>query len=197
MDDITKAIESTLEANKEKLGFESLKFNLNIFELRVPAEALKQCMEELKSNPEFDFNMFLSVTAVDYMDEDFIERPDSRFELVYHLLSFKNKWRLRIKVTIQESNTEIDTVSDIWRGADYMEREVWDMYGIKFTGHPDLRRILMYDEFKGHPLRKDYPIQGKQPRVPLIHPEVENTAKDMLRPDLVNINKKNNGSART
>jgi NADH:ubiquinone oxidoreductase subunit C len=71
-----------------------------------------------------------------------------------------------------------------------MEREAWDMYGVTFKGHPDQRRILMYDEFEGHPLRKDYPVQGKQPRIPLRSPEVRNTAVDMARPNLVSINRR-------
>jgi NADH:ubiquinone oxidoreductase subunit C len=69
-----------------------------------------------------------------------------------------------------------------------MEREAWDMFGVEFRGHPNLRRILMYDEFQGYPLRKDYPVQGKQPRIPLRAPEVRNTAADMKRAELVAIN---------
>lgn len=139
----------------------------------------------LKSDPELDFDLFLSVTAVDWMD-----LKDERFEVVYHLLSLKKGYRLRVKVAVPETNPEIDTVSHLWPGANFQEREVWDMFGVKFRGHPDLRRILMYDEFVGHPLRKDYPVQAKQPRIPLLNPEVRNTALDMTRPSLVAINKR-------
>ena len=89
---------------------------------------------------------------------------------------------------VPENDPVVDSMVELWPGADFMEREVWDMYGIKFKGHPDLRRILMYDEFVGHPLRKDYPVQAKQPRVPLLNPEVRNTAVDMKRAALVTIN---------
>ena len=89
-----------------------------------------------------------------------------------------------------EENPEVDSLTGLWSVTNFLEREVWDMYGIKFKNHPDLRRIMMYDEFEGHPLRKDYPVQGKQPRVQLRHPEVENTARLMQRPALVQINSK-------
>jgi NADH-quinone oxidoreductase subunit C len=110
--------------------------------------------------------------------------------VVYQLLSISKVWRVTVKVPVSESNPEVSSVVSLWAGASFLEREVWDMFGIKFTGHPDLRRILMYEEFVGHPLRKDYPVQGKQPRIPLRAPEVENTARRMSRPDLVTIRAK-------
>jgi NADH-quinone oxidoreductase subunit C len=120
---------------------------------------------------------------------------DERFEVVYQLLSLSKLWRVTIKVAVSESNPEVDSVVSLWAGANFLEREVWDMFGIRFTGHPDLRRILMYEEFVGHPLRKDYPVQGKQPRIPLRAPEVENTARSMSRPDLVTIRPKSRSQA--
>ena len=137
----------------------------------------------------FGFNSFVSVTAIDHMDHEFLERKnDERFELVYHLLNLSTLARLRVKVGVPEEKPEVATVSTLWHGANFMEREVYDMYGIRFSGHSDLRRILMYDEFDGYPLRKDYPIQGKQPRIPLRAAEVENTARHMNRPSLISIN---------
>jgi len=107
--------------------------------------------------------------------------------VVYQLLSIPNRSRLTIKVPVSEDSPEVASATSLWSGASFLEREVWDMFGIRFSGHPDLRRILMYEEFVGHPLRKDYPVQGKQPRIPLRGPEVENTARRMIRPDLVTI----------
>jgi len=127
----------------------------------------------------------MSVTGVDWMDS-----RDDRYEVVYHLLSMSTLARLRVKAALPEHKPEVSTLTSLWHSANFMEREAWDMLGIVFTGHPDLRRILMYDEFKGHPLRKDYPLQGKQPRVALRYPEVENTARQMVRSGLVAINKK-------
>ncbi|MCB0333717.1 MAG: NADH-quinone oxidoreductase subunit C, partial [Bdellovibrionales bacterium] len=136
----------------------------------------------LKLDTQLDFSMLLDVTAVDWLDN-----RDARFEVVYHLMSLSKKFRLRVKIQLEEQAPEVDSLVPLWPSANFMEREVWDMFGIEFAGHPDLRRILMYDEFEGHPLRKDYPLRGKQPRVPLRHPEVENTSRLMHRDPLVHI----------
>jgi NADH-quinone oxidoreductase subunit C len=146
---------------------------------------LKQFMLQLRDDSDLAFAVLLSVTAVDWMDG-----RDERFEVVYHLLSLKLNARLRVKIALSEDKPEVSSVTGVWNSADFMERECWDMYGIVFTGHPNLTRILMYDEFKGHPLRKDYPLQAKQPRIPLRAPEVKNTAVDMQRASLVQITRK-------
>lgn len=139
----------------------------------------------LKNDPSFDFNFLVDITAVDYLDT-----RETRFEIVYHLLSLPSKKRLRVKIPVHESSPKIESIVPVYASANFIEREVFDMYGIIFEGHPDLRRILMYDEFKGHPLRKDFPVQGKQPRVQMLHPEVRNTAVDMVRENLVSINRR-------
>ena len=139
-------------------------------------------LQACKRDPQLNFNLLIDITAVDWLDQ-----RKERFEVVYQLLSIPLRARLTIKVPLGEDSPEVLSATALWNGANFLEREVWDMFGIRFTGHPDLRRILMYEEFVGHPLRKDYPVQGKQPRVPLRGPEVENTARRMLRPDLVTI----------
>jgi len=98
-----------------------------------------------------------SVTAVDRYP------AEPRFEVVYHLHSVATKQRVRLKCRVSGSHPEIDSVTGVWRGANWYEREVWDLFGIRFTGHPDLKRIMMPDDWEGHPLRKDYPVTG--PRV--------------------------------
>lgn len=127
----------------------------------VRAADLKPVMTWLKERAGFDF--LVDVTAVDYLGRDL------RFEVVYHLRSMATGSRLRIKVQVGQLEEgpapEVATVCDLWVTANWQEREVWDMYGIKFTGHPDLRRILMYEEFIGHPLRKDYPKEKRQPLI--------------------------------
>lgn len=150
----------------------------------------KVFLEHCKNDADLDFKMLVDITAVDWMDS----RPE-RFEVVYQLLSLSKKIRLTVTVAVGEERPEIDSVVSLWQGASFMEREVWDMFGISFFGHPDLRRVLMYEEFVGHPLRKDYPIQGKQPRVPLRHPEVENTARQMNRPELISIRRRKSNAS--
>ena len=89
----------------------------------------------------------------------------SRFAVVYHFYSLAHKHRLRLVVPVEEAVAEVDSLTSLWPGANWLEREVWDMFGIRFRGHPDLKRILMYKEFMGHPLRKDYPVNKRQPLI--------------------------------
>jgi NADH-quinone oxidoreductase subunit C len=107
------------------------------------------------------FTMLLDLTCVDYAGEA------PRFEMVYHLFSFSRNQRLRIKTRLDESDLRISSLTSLWKNADWLEREVYDLFGIQFEGHPDLRRLFMYDGFEGHPLRKDYPLRRRQPLIRL------------------------------
>ena len=121
--------------------------------------ALQKVMQFLKNDSRLLFNVLMDVTAVDYLGRE------PRFEVVYHLLSLQFNQRLRVKVEVANAKPELDSVSALWQSANWLEREVWDMFGISFAGHPDLKRILLYPEFEGHPLRKDYPIRRLQPLI--------------------------------
>lgn len=154
--------------------------------IAVDASEALAIFKTLKDDPRFSFNMLIDVTAVDWLD-----RREPRFDVVYQLLSLSYSHRLCIKIQVTEKNPEVDSLRPLWPAANFLEREVWDMYGITFKGHGDLRRILMYDEFEGHPLRKDYPILKKQPRIPLRIPELHNSAKDMNREQLVSLPTRN------
>jgi NADH-quinone oxidoreductase subunit C len=131
--------------------------------LIVDAAHIADVMKKLRDDPELFMNFLVDITAVDYLGRE------PRFEVVYHLRSFKSGARLRVKAPLADpedgSNPALDTICPLWASANWFEREVWDLYGIKFRGHPDLRRILMYEEFVGHPLRKDYPKEKRQPLV--------------------------------
>src|SRR3990170_19747 len=115
----------------------------------------------LKENSHLSFDFLSDITAVDYW-----QKREPRFEVVYQITSLQKRRRLRVRVPVPESYPAVDSLTPLWRGANFLEREIWDLFGIKFIGHPDLRRILLFDEFKGHPLRKDYPINQQQHRVP-------------------------------
>jgi NADH-quinone oxidoreductase subunit C len=127
----------------------------------IQPKALVAVCQLLQQDADLDFNFLMDLTAVDYLHLN--QKP--RFEVVYHLFSLSKKHRVRIKVPVEGKNPEVDSIVSLWPGADWYEREVWDMFGIKFRGHPNLKRILMYEEFEGHPLRKDYPIDKRQPLV--------------------------------
>ena len=115
----------------------------------------------LKNDPDLDYNFLMDLSAVDCL----YLGTAHRFEVVYHFFSLSKKRRIRIKVPLSGKSPELDSIASLWAGADWYEREVWDMFGVKFRGHPNLKRILMYEEFEGHPLRKDYPIRKRQPLV--------------------------------
>lgn len=119
----------------------------------VKREDIVEICKFLKSS--LAYNLCTDVTAVDYLG-----KQDPRFMVVYNLYSIPNKDRLRVKAPVPEADCTIDTVSGIWSSANWLEREVYDLMGVTFTNHPDLRRIMMTDDWVGHPLRKDYPVQG-------------------------------------
>jgi len=115
----------------------------------------------LKEDTDFDMNILMDLTAVDGRDMKW----NPRFEMVYHFYSMKHNHRLRVKVGVNEKDCTVPTLTGLWPIANWFEREVWDMFGIRFEGHPELKRILMYESFEGHPLRKDYPYHKRQPLI--------------------------------
>jgi NADH-quinone oxidoreductase subunit C len=125
----------------------------------VDPARLVDVMRLLRDDGDCQFDMLTDVTCVDYLGEE------PRFEVVYHLYSVPKNKRLRVKARVGEQAPEIATLCELWPSANWMEREVWDLYGIRFLGHPDLRRLLLYEQFEGHPLRKDYPKEKRQPLV--------------------------------
>lgn len=120
----------------------------------VKKEAIPAVLAWVKNEPGFDYNFLADITATD-------EQKEPRFELVYNLFSTTKKCRIRFKTRVKDGE-EAPTVTTLWAAADWAEREVYDMFGVKFAGHPDLRRILMDERWVGHPLRKDYPLRGYQ-----------------------------------
>jgi len=158
----------------------------------VKREFLLEVARFLKEDPSFQMNFLMDLTAVDYStfgkspapaafpssgvalspssqipDEDPWPGPpgEARFVVAYHFFSLEHKQRLRLVVPLDETDAEVDSLTSLWAGANWLEREVWDMFGIRFPGHPDLKRILMYEGFEGHPLRKDYPVKKRQPLI--------------------------------
>jgi NADH-quinone oxidoreductase subunit C len=118
----------------------------------VPADQLVETCRALRDAPALDFQVLTEITAADYLPRE------PRYEVVYHLLSVSKRLRLRLKVRVP-SDGSLPTVQSVWRGAGWPEREVWDMFGIVFDDHGDLRRLLMPEDWEGHPARKDYPVQ--------------------------------------
>jgi NADH-quinone oxidoreductase subunit C len=122
----------------------------------VKPETLHDVARFLRDDPALRFDYIVHVSSVDWPDDE------ERFEVVYEVYSIRTRQRIRLKTRVPESDCIVDSLTDVWKGADFMEREVYDMMGIRFRNHPDLRRILMPDEYEeGYPLRKDFPLRGK------------------------------------
>ena len=126
----------------------------------VKRDRIEEVCRFLKTDPAMRFDLAPYITAVDYLGQE------PRFDVVYNLLSIANNVRIRLRVKVPEADPVVKSVVPVWRGADWFERYCYDLYGIRFPGHPDMRRLFMYDEFVGHPLRKDYPLKGRQPITP-------------------------------
>ncbi len=122
--------------------------------VEVERDGLLDFMRFLKNDEVIAFDLISDVTAVDHFTG---RKP--RFDMVYHIFSLKNAERIRVKVAVDEDEA-VDSVTSVWRGAEWLEREVFDMFGISFNGHPDMRRILMPEDYKYYPLRKDFPLEG-------------------------------------
>ncbi|MER3446603.1 MAG: NADH-quinone oxidoreductase subunit C [Candidatus Dadabacteria bacterium] len=128
--------------------------------LLVKKEKIREICRHLKT--DFDFKFIADITAVDYL-----EKKTPRFEVVYYLHRFGSEFdeniRIRLKVEVSEEDSKVDSVTPVWSGANWLEREVYDMFGIEFVGHPDLRRILMPEDYEAFPLRKDFDVRNREP----------------------------------
>lgn len=124
--------------------------------LRIRREAIREVCLFLRDTPEMRFNWLSSVTAVDYLNMG--RKP--RFDVVYHVLSLDHNHRLCLKTFVPEEDNHVASVVEVWPGANWHERETFDLFGIVFDDHPDLRRILLADDWEGYPLRKDFPVGG-------------------------------------
>jgi NADH-quinone oxidoreductase subunit C len=129
--------------------------------VRVPPDRLLEVMAFLHDDERLSFEQLCDLTCIDYMD---FRKARDRFAVLYSLLSISKGHRLWAKCFVNDPDPEVPSVTGIWCGADWLEREVWDLFGVRFTGHPDLRRIVTWEGFKAHPLRKDYPLRGRGER---------------------------------
>ncbi|GMU94751.1 MULTISPECIES: NADH-quinone oxidoreductase subunit C [Ignavibacterium] len=133
----------------------------NEFCVKLDKKFIVPVCKLLKEDSDLQFNLCEDITAVDWATRK------NRFTVVYHIFSLKNKFRLKLKADVDEKDCNIDSVSSVWRAANWQERECYDMYGIIFNNHPDLRRMYMPEEFEYHPLRKDFPLLGIPGSLPL------------------------------
>jgi NADH-quinone oxidoreductase subunit C len=133
---------------------ESAKWDREELSIVLRREALREACALLRDDPQTNFNFLADITCVDWYP------TEPRFEVVYNFLSIPRKDRVRIKVRLDGNDPNVESLTSLWPGANFFEREVFDLFGVRFNGHPYLRRIMMPDDWEGHPLRKDYPVEG-------------------------------------
>ena len=133
---------------------EGAKFDREEMTIYVSRSSIREACVLLRDDPNCPFEFFSDVTAVDWYPQE------PRFEVVYHLLSLSKKERVRLKVKLGGDDPAVESITSVWPAANFFEREVYDLFGIRFNGHPYLRRILMPENWEGHPLRKDFPVEG-------------------------------------
>ncbi|MGA6981182.1 MAG: NADH-quinone oxidoreductase subunit C [Candidatus Sulfotelmatobacter sp.] len=131
-----------------------VKFDRDEMTIFVDRSNIRETCALLRENAEYPFNFLSDITCVDWYP------AEPRFEVVYHLLSIARKDRVRLKVRLDSASPAVESLTSVWPGANYFEREVFDLFGIRFTGHPYMVRLLMPEDWEGHPLRKDYPVEG-------------------------------------
>jgi NADH-quinone oxidoreductase subunit C len=151
MSEETLAVDGLKEALGDAvLGHETFRGQLSVL---IDKDRIVEACTFCRDDERLRFDMLSDLTAVDFLPKT------PRFQVVYNLYSFPNNWRLRLKAPIAENET-LSSVEGVWRAANWLEREVYDLFGIVFDGHSDLRRILLWDGYVGHPLRKDFPLEG-------------------------------------
>jgi len=133
---------------------QSAKFDRGQLTIVIDRVAIRDACLTLKNSPSTQYNALADITCVDWQPRE------PRFEVVYHLFSVVHKKHLRLKAKLQGDDPNIDSLTPIWPGANFFEREVWDLFGVRFDEHPNLVRIMMPENWEGHPLRKDYPVEG-------------------------------------
>ncbi|MBK7229196.1 MAG: NADH-quinone oxidoreductase subunit C [Ignavibacteriales bacterium] len=158
--ELKELIQQKLKDNFTEASFEFSEFR-NELSVKLNKKYILQVCKFLKENSDLEFLLCEDITAVDWATRK------NRFTVVYHIFSIKNNFRLVLKSDVDESESIIDSVSSVWKTSDWQERECYDMYGIRFNNHPDLRRIYMPEEFEYHPLRKDFPLMGIPGSLPL------------------------------
>jgi NADH-quinone oxidoreductase subunit C len=133
---------------------EGAKFDRDEMSIYVERSSIRDVCDLLRQDEDCLFNYLADITCVDWFPSE------PRFEVIYHLLSISKKERVRLKVRLEGSSPALDSVTAVWPAANYFEREVFDLFGVRFAGHPYLRRLLMPEDWEGYPLRKDYPVEG-------------------------------------
>jgi NADH-quinone oxidoreductase subunit C len=158
--ELKEFITQKLKSNFPDADFEFSEYK-GEFTIKFDKKFITAVCRFFKEDSELEFLLCEDITAVDWA------KRKNRFTVVYHIFSLKHNFRLVLKADVDESDCSIDTVSSVWKTSNWQERETYDMYGIKFNNHPDLRRIYMPEEFEYHPLRKDFPLMGIPGSLPL------------------------------